>query len=140
MSSIKSIESLGIHESSPRPLFQDVEPAVAAATKELYMAKRAPSKEQEPETLVSEPKCEDNLEEGLESLDGKVGENSAKIILSRSEALETPNSIGLQMDAMDFDTADQRRPTALNADRAAAATSRSMDEKIVETIQVSSRC
>ena len=139
MSSIKSIESLDIHESSPRPPFQDGEPAGVAA-KQLYMANRAPSEKQEPETLVAAPECEGNLEEGLESLDGKVGENSAKIILSQSGALETPNSIGLQMDAMDFDTADQRRPTALNADRAAAATSRSMDEKIVETIQVSSRC
>ena len=35
MSSIKSIESLDIHESSPRPPFQDGEPAGVAA-KQLY--------------------------------------------------------------------------------------------------------
>ena len=54
MSSIKSIESLDIHESSPRPPFQDGEPAGVAA-KQLYMANRAPSKEQEPETSMIRP-------------------------------------------------------------------------------------
>ena len=89
MSSLKSLKSLSPLESSPGTLFPDAGPAVVGPTNQFYMANRAPSKEQEPETLESGPKCEENLDKGREPFaEDETGFETGKLPLAEDESFE----------------------------------------------------